>query len=260
MSRMRRTRPITRRSALCSFALSLCACRRTMAAAVPDRVVVLSFDDAAASHATFVAPLLKKYGFGGTFFVCEFPPDFDDKTKYMSWEQIRRLHDMGFETGSHTRTHTHVTKMSPDQFVAELAYIEDKCTSNGILKPISFAYPAYETHPSALKVLAERGYRFARAGGSRSYDPAQDNPLLVPSFSTSGDHKQGVLDALKQARDGKVVVFTVHGVPDYPHPAVTTPPELFEEYLRYMSENHYTPIALRELARFANPIKTKESL
>jgi peptidoglycan/xylan/chitin deacetylase (PgdA/CDA1 family) len=31
--------------------------------------IVLTFDDSVASHATFVAPLLKKYGFGATFFV-----------------------------------------------------------------------------------------------------------------------------------------------------------------------------------------------
>ena len=29
--------------------------------------VVLTFDDSVASQATFVAPLLKKYGFGATF-------------------------------------------------------------------------------------------------------------------------------------------------------------------------------------------------
>jgi len=54
------------------------------AARVPDKVVALTFDDASASHATFVAPLLKKFGFGATFFVCEFPPDFEDKSKYMT--------------------------------------------------------------------------------------------------------------------------------------------------------------------------------
>ena len=36
---------------------------------VPDRLVVLTFDDAVSTHPTFVAPLLKKYGFGGTFFI-----------------------------------------------------------------------------------------------------------------------------------------------------------------------------------------------
>ena len=241
---------MTRRDALSALALSGYAGRMLRAANVPDRVIVLSFDDAVVSHATFVAPLLKKYRFGGTFFVCEFPPDFDDKTKYMTWEQIRELNEMGFEIGSHTRNHTHVNKMNREQFVAELAYIEEKCTRNGIPKPVSFAYPAYETHPSALTILAEQGYRFARAGGSRPYDPKTDDPLLIPSFSTSGDHNERVLDALRQARDGRIVVLTVHGVPDFAHPSVTTPPELFAEYLRYMAESNYTAMAVRDLAKF----------
>lgn len=38
---------------------------------VPDKLVVLTFDDSKASHYTVVRPLLKKYGFGATFFITE---------------------------------------------------------------------------------------------------------------------------------------------------------------------------------------------
>src|SRR4051794_15794875 len=55
---------------------------------IPDKLVVLTFDDAVKSHYTNVAPILKSYGFGATFFVCEFPPDFTDSNKYMNWQQI----------------------------------------------------------------------------------------------------------------------------------------------------------------------------
>ncbi|MEP7365288.1 MAG: polysaccharide deacetylase family protein [Acidobacteriota bacterium] len=59
------------------MALALLACAANgQVQPVPDKLVVLTFDDGVVSHATFVAPLLKQYGFGGTFFVCEFPPDF----------------------------------------------------------------------------------------------------------------------------------------------------------------------------------------
>ncbi|HEY3839254.1 MAG TPA: polysaccharide deacetylase family protein, partial [Bryobacteraceae bacterium] len=74
-------------------------------APIPDRTVVLTFDDGVSSHATYAGPLLKTYGFPATFFVCEFPPDFSDKHKYMTWEQIRDLHRMGFEIGNHTLSH-----------------------------------------------------------------------------------------------------------------------------------------------------------
>lgn len=54
---------------------------------IPDKLVVFTFDDASLSHATFVVPILRKYGFGATFFICEFPankgevpcPGFEDK-------------------------------------------------------------------------------------------------------------------------------------------------------------------------------------
>jgi peptidoglycan/xylan/chitin deacetylase (PgdA/CDA1 family) len=220
---------------------------------VPDKVVALTFDDASASHATFVAPLLKKYGFGATFFVCEFPPDFDDKTKYMSWEQIAELHRMGFEIGSHTRTHKHVNKMRPGELEAELGYIERKCEELGMPRPVTFAYPAYVSTPEAVRTLVERGYVFSRVGGGRAFHPGTDDPALVPSFSTTGtDEKSAerVLATLREARDGRIVVLTVHGVPDTAHPGVTTAPELFEKYLRFLKGEKYTVVALRDLAKY----------
>jgi peptidoglycan/xylan/chitin deacetylase (PgdA/CDA1 family) len=222
-----------------------------------ERVVVWTFDDASTSHITFVAPLLKAHGFGATFFICEFPPDFaTDKEKYMTWEQIHALHEMGFEIANHTRTHTHVDQMNKAQMVEELTYIEARCGEHGIPKPVSFAYPAYETHPLALETLAEMGYLFARTGGSRTYRPAIDHPLLIPSFSTTGSTEadgERVLDVLGQAEDGQIVALTTHGVPDAAHPHVTTSPQLFERYVQFLCDNHYTVIAMRDLARYADP-------
>ncbi|MBD2722051.1 polysaccharide deacetylase family protein [Hymenobacter sp. BT189] len=220
---------------------------------VPDKLIVLTFDDAAVSHATYVAPLLKKYRFGGTFFVCEFrEPPFADKTKYMSWAQIRGLHRQGFEVASHTLTHQHVNKLSRPQLGAELDSIEARCRAWGIPRPTTFAYPGYDTHPTATALLPERGYLFARAGGARAYDPATDHPTLLPSFSISGPDTAKVLRAIRQARGGRIVILTVHGVPDVAHYWVTTPPTLFEQYLAYLHDHRYKVIALRDLARYVN--------
>lgn len=224
---------------------------------IPDKLVVLTFDDAVSTHATYVGPILKKYGFGGTFFVCEFPPDFEDKSKYMSWEQIQELGEMGFEIANHTKTHTHVNKLDKAQFIEELDYIEYKCQELGLDKPVSFAYPAYDTDPGAIQTLEEQGYQFARVGGSKAYDPNVNHPYLIPSFSTTGEDKQRVLKAIDQAKDGKIVVLTIHGVPDYAHDWVTTPPELFEAYMQYLHQNDYKVIALRDLERY---IDVKEAL
>ena len=214
---------------------------------ISDKLVVLTFDDAAATHYSFVAPLLKQYGFGATFFVCEFPPDYSDTTKYMTWAQIQQLGRMGFEVANHTHTHAHVTKLNPQQLNDQLSYIENKCDSLKIGKPVTFAYPGYSIHEAAFTVLKEKGHQLARAGGSRAYDPQHDHPYLIPSWATGADNKQQIMEALQQAKNGKIVVLTIHGVPDIAHPWVTTPPELFREYLQYLHDNRYKVIALKDL-------------
>lgn len=54
------------------IALSLSLlCNAQVLEPIPDKLVVLTFDDSKASHYTVVRPLLKKYGFGATFFITE---------------------------------------------------------------------------------------------------------------------------------------------------------------------------------------------
>ncbi|MDP4239029.1 MAG: polysaccharide deacetylase family protein [Bacteroidota bacterium] len=219
---------------------------------IPDRLVVLTFDDAVASQYTVVAPLLKQFGFGATFFVCEFPTDSKDSTIYMNWQQIRALNKMGFEVANHTRTHVNVSKITEEQFNAQLNYIEDKCESLGIEKPTNFAYPGYDLSYRVQEMLQGKGYEFARAGGSRAYDPLCDYPLQVPSWATNAINKDQIMQAFGEARNGKIVVLTIHGVPDVEHPWVNTPPELFKQYLQYLSENKFKVISLRDLNSYIN--------
>jgi len=222
---------------------------------MPEKLVVLTFDDATASHYSVVAPLLKKYGFGATFFVCEFPPNFSDTTKYMNWRQIKELDKMGFEIANHTRSHPAVAKLSREALLEELSYIDQKCDSMDIDRPVSFAYPGYSLSQEAINVLHERGILFSRAGGSRVYEPENDYPLLVPSWAMDSENKGQMMEALGKAGKGKIVVLTIHGVPDAEHPWVNTPPELFREYLQYLAENHYNVIAMRDLGKFVD-VKT----
>src|SRR5258707_9969629 len=77
---------------------------------IPDKLIVLTFDDSSKSHFTVASPLLKKHGFGATFFITEgfdFPTN---KRDYMTWEEIAKLHEEGFEIGNHTRDHKGVTR------------------------------------------------------------------------------------------------------------------------------------------------------
>jgi peptidoglycan/xylan/chitin deacetylase (PgdA/CDA1 family) len=211
--------------------------------------VVLTFDDSVASQATYVAPLLKKYGFGATFFITEGFGFAKDKKNYMTWEQIKKLHEDGFEIGNHTRRHISVGRQTEEQLHADVEYIEKQCETHGIPKPVSFCYPAYQTTKRAVQVLRQRGYRYARTGGSRAYDPAKDDPLLMPQ-AFDGKPKSTLEQfkaAVAKASNGKIAVMTFHGVPDVQHPWVNTDPAKFESYMKHLKESGCRVIALRDL-------------
>lgn len=219
---------------------------------VPDKLVVLTFDDSVASQAAFVAPLLKKLGFGATFFITEGFTFLTDKEHYMTWEQIRELHVQGFEIGNHTRSHRGVANLDPENFGAEITHIEERCSEHAIPKPRSFCYPGYGASPTAAQFLRSRGYTFARAGGSRAFNPLKDDPLLLPqAFDGKPD---STLDSFKaaveKASDGQIAILTFHGVPDIQHPWVSTEPAKFEAYMQHLKEAGCKVVALRELNRY----------
>ena len=232
---------------------------------IPDRLVVLTFDDAARSHYEVARPLLKAKGFGATFFISEGWDFATNKKDYMTWQQIRALHDDGFEIGNHTLGHVAITPDSVADLPAQLRALAARCREHGIPEPTSFGYPGNAIIPAALPVLADLGIRFARRGGApeypyeqgrgSAYEPGRDHPLLLPS---AGDARPtwSVVDldrAVEQARDGRIALLQFHGVPDTAHAWVNTDADRFEQFVDRLAELECTVIAVRDLARYVDP-------
>ena len=108
------------RALLAALAVLLLASPAFTLDPIPDKLVVLTFDDSAKSHYSVARPILTKYKFGATFFITEgfdFPTN---KKDYMTWEEIAQLHKDGFEIGNHTRDHKSVTEKTLADLPAQL--------------------------------------------------------------------------------------------------------------------------------------------
>jgi peptidoglycan/xylan/chitin deacetylase (PgdA/CDA1 family) len=244
-------------------ALSIGAAPRALEP-IPDKLVVLTFDDSKASHYTIVRPLLKKHGFGATFFITEGFTFSINKDDYLTWEQIAELDRDGFEIGNHTRDHMGLSRANLPKAKEQIEAINAQCAAHGIRRPTSFAYPGNAIDPEAIPLLASLGFRFARRGGAPeypyeegngfAYEPGRDHPLLLPS---AGDARPvWTLDNLKravgQAVKGRIAILQFHGAPDIEHPWVHTPPERFAEYIDYLHREGFKAIALRDLAKYVD--------
>ena len=229
---------------------------------IPAKTVVLTMDDAVKSHRTFAGPLLKELGFSATFFVTH--RWMSSAEHFMNWQEIAELHQMGFEIGNHSWTHADFSSgRDAARLEGELALVAGELKRVHVPRPVSFAWCGNTFGPEALAVLRDSGIRFARRGEmpegrygkldiAARFDPARHHRLLIP---TTGDaYPDWTLDHFKkvvaQAGEGQVVVLQFHGVPDIEHPWVHTPPERFREYMRYLKDNGFRVIALRDLDEF----------
>ncbi|MEX0642073.1 MAG: polysaccharide deacetylase family protein [Pirellulales bacterium] len=249
---------------MCILSFSVLAAAAHGLEPIPDKLVVLTFDDSAKSHYTTVRPILKRYGFGATFFITEgfdFPTN---KTDYMTWEEIAELDRDGFEIGNHTGNHASLTKENVAHLGEQLEAINKQCIARGIPRTTSFAYPGNSIAFEALPILKQAGIRLARRGGAPefkypdgrgfAYEPGFDHPLLIPS---AGDARpdwtlDNFIAAVEQARHGRIAVLQFHGIPDTAHVWVSSSTQNFDAYMNYLAKNGYTSIAIRDLAKYVD--------
>lgn len=93
---------------------------------MPDKVAVLTFDDAYASIYTTAMPMLAEFGYPMTLFVSTQPVD-DAQHGYLTWEQIRELADAGHMIANHTVNHPHLIDAQPGESEADrMARVRDE--------------------------------------------------------------------------------------------------------------------------------------
>lgn len=220
---------------------------------IPDKTVVLTFDDGVASHATVVAPLLKKLGFGASFYICDFDGFNTRKDWYMTWDQIKSLSDGGLDVGNHTKGHGG----GLDNYLA----MEAEFSSNHVPKPTTLCWPVYAVNPNLYPALIENQYTFGRAGGNRPYRPSVDHPLDVPSWGVQDDISvDAFISYVEQAAHGKIVVITFHGVPEGEHQAVSLDPGKFTRMMQYLKDKQFNVISMKDMARYVDAKKAAKFL
>ena len=148
-------------------------------ASLPDRPVVIAFDDGFESVYTHALPVLQWFGFPATVFLVpgycgklnDWPsqPAGAPRLPLMDWPQIRELGSHGFEFGGHTSTHPRLDQVPPETLEGEI--LESKRDIEERLGETveTFAYP-YGRSDDASEALVRRGYagacttRLAMAG------------------------------------------------------------------------------------------------
>jgi peptidoglycan/xylan/chitin deacetylase (PgdA/CDA1 family) len=140
-----------------------------------ERTLSVTFDDAFASVARLAYPILASLGLPGTVFA---PSAFISaggplrwagidhwlttpsapELEGMSWEELGHLAEEGWEVGSHTRTHPHLTQLDEESLRGELRLSRDEIEGRLDVRCDTIAYPYGDVDARVADAARAAGY------------------------------------------------------------------------------------------------------
>jgi len=121
---------------------------------LPQRPIILTFDDGSESVYTTAWPITQKYGYTGTVYLVN---NYVGAAHYLNIEEIQELYTAGWEVGSHSITHTDLTIETADQ---EKEIIESRLRLQRQLNVpvLTFAYPFGAYNEDSVYFVQYAGY------------------------------------------------------------------------------------------------------
>ena len=129
----------------------------TQGAPLPEKPVVITFDDGYRDNYENAFPLLRERGMTATFFVVT---DFIDEARpaYLTWEMVREMYAGGMSIESHGRNHTTLKGQNADYLVWQaLGSLETIEYELGV-RPRFVSYPAGEYDPLTIDIFKSAHY------------------------------------------------------------------------------------------------------
>ena len=165
---------------------------------LPSRPVILTFDDGHIDHYTTVFPILREFGFTGTFFVITGLADANNPA-YMSWAQIEEMSIAGMNMESHTKTHRDLRGRDHDFLVYELLGSIESLVAHTGRTPRMFCYPGGRYDDVTLQLVNEMDV-WRAVTTQPGMDHTTDNRLEMSRVRISGNTGAGGLPYLLSGR------------------------------------------------------------
>ncbi|MET8571391.1 polysaccharide deacetylase family protein [Streptomyces sp. NPDC004783] len=138
---------------------------------LPDRPVLITFDDGYEGVHRYALPVLAEHGFPATLFATtgwlRGPYDTGGAPDTMlDWEQTRELAAAGVEIGGHSHTHPQLDQLGEERLRFELIHCKEIIADRLGAAPASFAYPYGYSDRRVRRAVRETGYAQALAVGN----------------------------------------------------------------------------------------------
>jgi len=250
------------------------------------KVVIINFDDGRKTQFTHAKPILDKYGFKATFYiVCNY---VDNKKGFMTWDDIETLNKEGYDIGSHSMNHVHLSNLSQQDIEYEVGHSKECLEDHGI-QPTSFAYPFNDgSDNEKIFKIVSKYYQLARVGNNpisylncdglkipsiqrdcKAYTNthrltyfdkftigawSHDFSRMVNSYNDDGQFKRFIEVVNSQDKFNKgglingIPIVIYHRLGEPDAIDYNTDLKLFKKEMKYLYENGFTVLTMADLA------------
>lgn len=196
---------------------------------------VLTFDDATISHYQYAFPIMQEFGFAGFASV---PTDNVGSEGTMTIDQMQEMQELGWEFGSETQTHAHLSQLSKEEVRTELEGSKRWLLENGFTKGAEFLTYPYSDHSGEVVDIASDYYTIGRSVadgfiGDGLNRASLTNPLHVVGHSVYSSNISEIKSFIDLAvKYNQTAVLNFHGFGEYAWKEMSSSD--FREVLQYL--------------------------
>lgn len=139
---------------------------------LPEKVVVITFDDGFADFYTNALPILSTYSFPATIYITTgyvgassrwLQPLGEGNRRMLTWAQVREVDAAGMECGSHSENHHQLDTLNSDEADVEIRHSKEILEQHLGKEVTSFAYPHGYHSREIRRLVIKAGYQSACA-------------------------------------------------------------------------------------------------
>jgi len=187
----------------------LAQARSQESGSLPERPIVLTFDDGLADFYHSALPVLKQYDFRATLYVVTayvngtsqwLRNKGEEMRPMLSWEQIQEISEQGIECGGHSHTHRQLDILPAASARDEIVRSKEELERHLQRDILTFSYPYGYYTAGIQRMVHDAGYTSACTVQYTASSP-HDNPFALTRLNIDSSIDTTALEALLKRKE-----------------------------------------------------------
>ena len=170
--------------------------------------LIFTFDDGMITDYQVVKPILEEKGLSAVTYVA---PGFVNTPGFMNWDQIKSLHESGWDIECHSYSHANLKEKTEADIKAEMENVNEAFAEQGLEAPKHHALPFGEYDETALEMVLSYRETVRTADSQRNEYPPNHRVLHAIDMST---HSTEVLEEHidRAIKENSLLILFTHDV------------------------------------------------